>query len=111
MRCRARRITVAPCLFVEQLEPLEWMMRREGEEPGALYTMAVVSGLGFEFVSLVVGGALVGMWIDKRFETAPVALLVGIGLGMMSAAWHVWLLTRRLLKSDRGEDDGTSDDE
>jgi hypothetical protein len=29
----------------------------------------------------------------------------------MSAAWHVWLLTRRLLKSDRGEDDGTSDDE
>lgn len=78
-----------------------------GDGLGALYTMAVVGGLGFEFVGLVVGGALVGMWVDGRFEVAPAGLLTGVGLGVMSAAWHTWRLARRLLRSERGDGDDT----
>jgi hypothetical protein len=80
----------------------------QGDGPGALYTMAVVGGLGFEFVGLVVGGALVGMWVDGRLEVAPAGLLTGVGLGVMSAAWHTWKLARRLLRSERGDGDDTS---
>lgn len=70
----------------------------KGSESRQMWARAGIAGaLGFELVGLVLAGAFLGVQFDARFDTSPVGLLVGVALAMVTAGWHVYLVTRRFL--------------
>lgn len=71
-------------------------------ERPAWQTLALVSGLGGEFVGSVVGGLFVGHMVDERMGWAPVGLLVGGALGMAAVSVHVMRIMRRLGADSEG---------
>ncbi len=60
----------------------------------------VAAGLGFEFVGLVLAGALIGTQIDTHFDSSPAGLLVSMGLALVAAGWHCYLVSQRLMRND-----------
>lgn len=72
---------------------------REDSDGGSQWkTLGIYGAMGFEFVGLVVGGSLVGYWIDEKFNTAPWGVVSLILLGMLAALWHVYRVAKRFLK-------------
>lgn len=57
----------------------------------------VAAVLGFEFVGFIIAGAVVGTYIDRRFETAPYGLLISMLLMLAGVGWHIWLMIRRFV--------------
>src|SRR5438128_1402864 len=54
-----------------------------------------LAGLGVELAAAVVGGSLLGYWIDRRFGTAPLWLLICAGIGVIGGLYN---LIRQALK-------------
>lgn len=50
------------------------------------------SSIGFEFFATIVGCAFVGLWIDRKWETAPWGVLTGSLLGLV-AGFYKFLRT------------------
>lgn len=48
-----------------------------------------LSGLGLELVGAIVGFALIGYWVDRRFSTGPWGVLSGVGLGILGGMYNV----------------------
>jgi F0F1-type ATP synthase assembly protein I len=42
----------------------------------------------------MVGGAIVGLVLDRLLDTSPVLVLTGLGVGTLIAAIGIWLLIR-----------------
>ncbi len=57
-----------------------------------------LTGLGFELAASVVGGAMLGWWLDRQFGTAPWAL---IGLAAVGAVGGFYNLIRTALAATR----------
>ena len=38
---------------------------------------------------------MVGLWLDRRTGTLPLLTIIGFGLGMTTAIWHLLRLTKR----------------
>ncbi len=47
-------------------------------------------GVGFYIGICIVGGVLGGLWLDNRFNTRPIFMLVGLILGLIIAFWGVY---------------------
>ncbi len=47
------------------------------------------SGVGFEFVAAVGGFAAVGYWIDLKFDSGPLWLLVAAALGLIGGTYNL----------------------
>lgn len=47
------------------------------------------AGLGAELVGAVVGLALLGLWIDRRFETGPWGLLICVTIGLIGGIYNL----------------------
>ena len=60
-----------------------------------------LSGIGIEFAGAVGGFALLGYWIDGRWNTRPWALLICVGLGLMGGTYN---LVREALAASRPRD-------
>ncbi len=60
--------------------------------------MAVLGGIGWPIVLLTVGGAVLGHWLDRRWDTGIrmtlMLLFLGVTLGS-AAAWHLVQGTRK----------------
>lgn len=56
--------------------------------------LGMVSGLGFAVALFVGGGVWLGLWLDARFGTRPILLLVGVVVGLVLAAFTLVRLTR-----------------
>jgi ATP synthase protein I len=49
-------------------------------------------------VAIIVGlGVVLGLWLDSKFHTAPALLLVGLALGLVTAALSVIKQIRNFL--------------
>jgi F0F1-type ATP synthase assembly protein I len=78
--------------------------RREGapkEAPAkgqGASSMAEFAGVGFQFALSILLFLYVGKWIDGRFGTAPIFLVLGVFLGAGIAFYNMY---RRLMAAQR----------
>ncbi|MEM7403418.1 MAG: AtpZ/AtpI family protein [Myxococcota bacterium] len=64
-----------------------------------LYKIYVVtSAVGLEIVLSITVGIFAGLWLDKRYHTAPWGLLGGGLIGAMAAARALIVFTRSYLR-------------
>ena len=71
-------------------------------ERNPIVVAGMVGALGFEFVAVVIACFFLGAMVDERFDVGPWGTVGILALGMLGAAWHVFLLTKKFL-IDQGE--------
>lgn len=55
-------------------------------------------GVGFSLAFWIAGGALLGNWLDGRFDTTPVLTLVLLTLGMTIGFYDAYRRLREIVK-------------
>ena len=55
-------------------------------------------GLGWYVAVCIVIGVLAGLWLDRKFETSPIFLLVGTLLGVVTAFYGMYKLMAPFLQ-------------
>ncbi len=60
-----------------------------------------LAGIGIEFGAAVAGFALLGWWIDRKFDSSPIALLICAGLGLLGGSYN--LIRQSLAAARRAE--------
>lgn len=73
-----------------------------------LRALALASQLGFSIAASVGLGVLGGLWLDDRLGTRPIFLLLGIVVGLLSAAYIIRDLMAFKRNSDEEENDNRS---
>jgi ATP synthase protein I len=58
-------------------------------------------GVGFYIAFCIVAGILGGLWIDGRFHTGPIFLLIGLVLGLVSAFWGLYQMLLPMINENR----------
>jgi len=53
--------------------------------------------MGFELSASVVGFALLGLWIDRRYDTDPWGVLIGSLLGVVGGLYNLIRTSLRIL--------------
>lgn len=61
-------------------------MGREPGSPGPRWTRH--AGMGVELAGAVVGFCLLGLWIDRRYETGPYGTLICALLGLVGGMYN-----------------------
>lgn len=57
------------------------------------------ASLGLELAASIVGLTLLGLWVDYKFESSPIGVLVGAGLGVVGGMYN---LIRAALQMNAG---------
>lgn len=57
-----------------------------GKRPGLLGSFG---GLGFEFAAGVAGTTLIGLWIDRHYDSQPWGTLVGAVIGLVGGMYNM----------------------
>jgi F0F1-type ATP synthase assembly protein I len=70
---------------------------RPAGDPKPLPGAAAFLGMGVSSAVCVGLGVVLGLWLDSRFHTAPALLLVGLALGLLTAAVSVIAQIRQYL--------------
>jgi F0F1-type ATP synthase assembly protein I len=65
--------------------------RRDGRKPDDQSALGMyrLVGIGFEFASTVGVMALLGWYLDKRWQTTPWLLVTGIAIGFAAGLWNL----------------------
>lgn len=85
--------------------PSDDQPEQRGGWGASLRTLGAVGGLGIEFATFVVAGAMAGRWLDARFGTQTVMVLVGVALALVAFGVHVrYLLRVERARHDEGEE-------
>jgi ATP synthase protein I len=58
-------------------------------------------GLGFYIIGCILGGVLLGHWLDGKLNTSPILLLVGLVLGLVAAFWGVYQMLIPFIKDNK----------
>ena len=61
-------------------------MPQEERERRGLVRLA---GLGLELAGAVAGFTLIGWWVDRRFETSPWGVIIGVVLGLVGGMYNL----------------------
>ncbi len=64
----------------------------------AIKTLGSLSSIGFAMALSIAIGALVGYYIDKRFNTQPWFSLIFLGFGIAAAFRNLYILYKRAKK-------------
>jgi ATP synthase protein I len=57
-------------------------------------------GIGFYIAFCIVIGVLGGLWLDRKFHTEPIFLLIGLVLGLVSAFWGMYQMLLPLINEN-----------
>jgi ATP synthase protein I len=60
-----------------------------------------LAGVGFYIGFCIIGGVFGGLWLDGKFDTQPIFMLVGLILGLVLAFWGVYQMLIPLLNNKR----------
>lgn len=69
----------------------------------------LVFALGVEVATSVIGGIVVGLLLDKKFETTPFTLILGAILGTLIAVFRLIKFTKLANKLGESEDQSPKD--
>ena len=58
-------------------------------------------GVGFYICACIGGGVVGGLWLDNRFNSQPIFLLICLILGLVVAFWGSYRMIAPLLNSDK----------
>ncbi len=58
-------------------------------------------GVGFYIAACIVGGILGGLWLDHKFNTKPIFLIVGLILGLVAAFWGVYQMILPMVNDNK----------
>lgn len=61
-------------------------------------------GMGWYVAITILLGVLGGNWLDQRLGTAPLFLLLGLGLGLAASVYGLYKMLLPLLSSDQDPD-------
>jgi ATP synthase protein I len=60
-------------------------------------------GVGFYIAFCLIGGAVGGLWLDRKLGTQPVFVLVGLISGLILASWGVYRMLLPMLNNNKKE--------
>ncbi len=63
-----------------------------------------LTGLGWYIAFCVVGGLLLGLWVDNLLETKLLFFLVGTVLGSVAAFWGIYRMILPILYGARAQE-------
>lgn len=67
--------------------------------------MASMMGMGFYIAIAIVGGIWGGHWLDEKFNTNPLLLIIGLFLGIAVAGLGVYNMIKPFIEEDKKADD------
>ena len=71
-------------------------------DPGGVFQqVGPYLSIGVEFTASILICLGAGWWIDKRFDTAPIFMLVGAFFGMAAGFYNLYRTVVRMSKKDR----------
>ena len=56
-------------------------------------------GVGFYIGICIVGGVMGGLWLDNKFDTRPIFVLIGLILGLILAFWGTYQMLLPLIRN------------
>ena len=59
------------------------------------------ASLGIEFASMILGLGLVGYYIDKKLNSSPLFLIIGMFLGFISGIYRLYRISKIISKNDK----------
>ena len=64
-----------------------------------------LTGVGWYIGGCIVLGVLAGLWLDKKFNTTPILVIVGLILGVLAAFYGVYrmILPNIIKKQNKGK--------
>lgn len=62
--------------------------------------------MGFFISTSIIGGVVVGLWLDSKFNTEPLLVIMGLLLGIAVAFYGVYEMLLPLLQNKRDNGDG-----
>ena len=63
-----------------------------------------LTGVGFYVGGSIVLGVLGGLWLDDKFNTTPILVIVGLLLGLMVAIYGVWRMLVPLMGNNEDKE-------
>jgi ATP synthase protein I len=69
-----------------------------------------LTGLGFELVAAIAGGALLGWWIDKQLDSSPKWLITLSVIGIVGGLYNLIRSALSASRDARVEDEGSRDE-
>ena len=61
-------------------------------------------GVGFYIAGSILLGVLGGLWLDSRFNTEPVLVIVGLLLGLVVAFWGVYQMLLPFIRNQQDKE-------
>ena len=65
--------------------------------------LAPYLGLGIQFVISLVIFILLGYWLDKKLESSPLYILIGVFLGLFSGFFNLFRVVSRMDKKEENK--------
>jgi ATP synthase protein I len=82
--------------------------RRASDKIGEAWEHASVSAVGIEMGLAAVIGLLLGLWLDRRFDTDPLFMLLFLGFGLAAGFKGLIRVVRQEQRKHRDEADSDS---
>lgn len=71
----------------------------------ATKTYGPALALGTNMVAGMLGCSLIGIWLDRKFETGEIFTVIGLFLGLFYGGYEVWKVVQQLQASDQETQD------
>lgn len=78
--------------------------RRDRPNPSGLRSAGMLLAIPTLLIVSPLVGGWIGSWFDRRFKSSPWLLILGLILGFVAAGRETWLIYRRYMEEQEGED-------